>query len=147
MALQPSSGLRIRCQVAQARRAMCAISSDSVAEDGGDPPSCSSDGYVARVVARLRRRRWLGADPPLARSTHPPLFLKGGVPASGWYCGGELRRERPKSGTVGREVPMSLGVATGQRTTNPLARGTATKVRSQRGRGFVYVVIASVVRD
>src|SRR5439155_397026 len=63
MALQPSSGLRIRCQVAQARRAMCAIPSDSVAEDGGDPPSCSSDGYVARVVARLRRRRWLGADP------------------------------------------------------------------------------------
>ena len=79
----------------------------------GAPPSPSTGGGRGSHLAR----HGPGSIHP------PPLSRKGGVRGSGWSGGSGLRRERHSCGTVGRDLPMSLGVATGQRTPNPLSVG------------------------
>ena len=96
----------------------------------GAPPSPSTGGGRGSHLAR----HGPGSIHP------PPLSRKGGVRGSGWSGGSGLRRERHSCGTVGRDLPMSLGVATGQRTPNPLPvrslRLVERWVRSVEGTSF-----------
>src|SRR3989442_6476979 len=73
----------------------------------------------AAVRLRVAHARVAVSRCVLAWSTHTRRLEKGGG-ARGRSGGNGLRRERDSRGTVGCDLPTSLGVATGQRTTNPL---------------------------